>query len=411
MQQLLIKDALLETGFVDQEGQPTATQTEKQDLLIENGSITKVAQNITAPQGSIVYQANGKLVLPSFREMHIHVDKTYFSGPWKACKPITKGILTRIEEEQELLPKQLQFAEERAKQVIAHLITQGHTHIRSHCNIDPSIGLQNLAATVNAFEAFKGQVTFDIVAFPQHGLLRSQVEPLMREAMKMGATLVGGVDPATIDRNVNMSLNTMFDIAVEAGTGLDIHLHDPDSLGEYTFYKLVEMTHKHGLEGKVTISHGIALGDLAGECLNDMMGALKGAGIDVTSTVPINRPTIPIPSLEKAGVKVSLGHDSLTDHWSPFGTGNTIEKLGTLAERFKITGERGLHHIWKFATGGITPLNEAGEQVWPKPGYEANLLLVDASCAAETAARRKEIAAVISNGQVIHEQEKGCAGQ
>lgn len=32
------------------------------------------------------------------------------------------------------------------------------------------------------------------MAFPQHGLLRSQVEPLMREALRMGATHVGGVD-------------------------------------------------------------------------------------------------------------------------------------------------------------------------------------------------------------------------
>ncbi len=28
----------------------------------------------------------------------------------------------------------------------------------------------------------------------------------MREAMKMGATLVGGVDPATVDNNIEKSL-------------------------------------------------------------------------------------------------------------------------------------------------------------------------------------------------------------
>lgn len=409
MQQLLIKNARLEVGFIDEVGEPTKTETKQFDILISDGEITKIAKEIKEEEVALIYDAKGKLLLPSFREMHIHVDKTYFSGPWKAPKPIVNGILTRIEEETELLPVQLELAEERAKNVIAHYIEQGHTHIRSHCNIDPNIGLKNLEATVNAFKAFEGQVTYDIVAFPQHGLLRSEVERLMREAMKNGATLVGGVDPATIDRNISLSLETMFDIANEAETGLDLHLHDPDSLGEFTFYKLIELTRRYGLEGKVTISHGMALGDLTGEALENMMAELAEAQIDVTTTIPISRPTIPVLQLDKSGVEVSVGHDSLTDHWSPFGTGNTVEKLGTLGERFRVTDERGLHHVLKFATGGITPLNDEGVQVWPKVGSKANLILVDASCTAEMVARRKDVCAVISDGKLVHENEKGCA--
>lgn len=411
MQQLLIKNALLEIGFMEEVNEPTKTETKEFDILIENGEVQAIDTEIDITDMTQTYDAKGKLLLPSLREMHIHVDKTYFSGPWKACKPIVNGILTRIEEESELLPVQLEHAEERAKNVIAHYIAQGHTHIRSHCNIDPNIGLENLKATVNAFKAFEGQVTYDIVAFPQHGLLRSDVEDLMREAMKNGATLVGGVDPATIDRNISLSLETMFDIAKEAGTGLDIHLHDPDTLGEFTFYKLIDLTHEHRLEGKVTISHGIALGDLFGEALENMMDALAKAQIDITTTIPINRPTIPVIQLDKKGVDVSLGHDSLTDHWSPFGTGNTIEKLGTLGERFKITDERNMHDLLKYATGGITPLNNEGNQVWPNVGDLANFILVDATCTAEMVARRKDICAVISRGEIVHENEEGCVGK
>lgn len=411
MQQLLIKNALLEVGFEDVDGKPTRTITKKYDVLIEDEKIVQVDQEITPSGSAEVFDAGGKLLLPSFREMHIHVDKTYFGGPWKACKPITNGILTRIEEESQLLPTQLQYAEERAKKVIAHYISQGHTHIRSHCNIDPNIGLDNLAATVNAFKAFEGQITYEIVAFPQHGLLRSEVESLMREAMKNGATLVGGVDPATIDRNIDLSLETMFDIANEAGTGLDIHIHDPDSLGEFTFYKLVELTHQYNLEGKVTISHAIALGDLAGENLDNMMAALHKAEIDITTTIPINRPTIPVLKLGQAGIGVSLGHDSLTDHWSPFGTGNTVEKLGVLGERFKVTDEKGMHDLLKYATGGKVPLSKSGEQLWPKTGDDAKLILVDASCTAEMVARRNAVCTVISGNQIIFDIEKGCVNE
>lgn len=54
----------------------------------------------------------------------------------------------------------------------------------------------------HVLEKYQDQITYDIVAFPQHGLLRSNVEGLIREAMAMGATLVGGVDPSIVDRNI-----------------------------------------------------------------------------------------------------------------------------------------------------------------------------------------------------------------
>ncbi|WP_019375816.1 amidohydrolase [Virgibacillus halodenitrificans] len=402
MGRLVIKNALLECGFNDEFQQPTSTITEKKDILIEHGIIKEVSDYIQDTADAEILDAMGQLVLPSFKEMHIHIDKTYFGGPWKACKPITNGILTRIEEETKLLPEQLKHAPERADLFIQHLIKHGHTYIRSHCNIDPSIGLENLKVTVNALEKYKDQISYDIVAFPQHGLLRSEVEPLMREAMSSGATLVGGVDPATIDKNIDKSLETMFDIALEANTGLDLHLHDPDTLGEFTFYKLIELTHKHGLEGNVTISHAIALGDLHGEPLSNMLKAIKKAGIDITTTIPINRPTIPVIALDQAGVSVSVGHDSLTDHWSPFGSGDTIEKLSILAERFRLSDERSLSQAWKYASGGITPLDKAGNQVWPKIGDVANMLIVDAGCSAETVARRKPITHTIAEGKVIN---------
>lgn len=41
-------------------------------------------------------------------------------------------------------------------------------------------------------------------------------------------------------------------------------------------------------------------------------------------------------------MKVSLGNDSITDHWSPFGTGDMLQKANRLAERFGWSDERSL---------------------------------------------------------------------
>ncbi|MTD30647.1 amidohydrolase family protein [Planomicrobium sp. YIM 101495] len=395
-----ISNVLIEKGFKKVDGRIVGTETETVHLEIEDGKIKSVSSHIPA-QAAVQYDAANLLLLPSLREMHIHIDKTYYGGPWKACTPITKGIFTRLEEEKELLPKLLPTAQDRAEKMIDLLINNGHTHIRTHCNVDPVIGLKNLEATVRALEKYKGRITYDIVAFPQHGLLRSDSVQLVRDAMRNGATLVGGVDPATVDRHIERSLTTVFDIAAESNKGIDLHLHDVDTLGAYTFSRLAQYTEEAKMQGNVTISHGMALGDFSGDALDEILAELRANRIDVTTTIPVNRPTIPVLEMDKAGIGISLGHDSITDHWSPFGTGNTIQKLNILAERFKCVDEFSLNRILKYATGGITPLDNEGERVWPKVGDDASMILVNATCTSEAIARRAGVKAVFFNGQEI----------
>jgi len=409
MSTLLLKNVRLEEAFEHDNEHIVATRTAIYDVLIEDGHVKEVGKNIVVPENSKVLDAQQQLLVPSFREMHIHIDKTYFGGEWQAPRPITKGILTRIEEEQTLLPKQLPTAAYRAEEMVKWLIAQGHTHIRSHCNVDPQIGTKHIEITKQVLEKYKDQITYDIVAFPQHGLLRSNVEGLIREAMTMGATLVGGVDPSIVDRNIEKSLQTTMQIAQDYNSGIDIHIHTANTLGEFEFYKLIDLTKQAKKEGQVTISHAMALADLAQPQLENLVQAMAAVQMDVTTTVPIgiNRSTIPIPYLYDKGVKVSVGHDSLTDHWSPYGTGNTITKLNVMAERFRFMDEYSLSRAWKYASGGITPLNDEGERVWPKVGDVANMLLVDGVSTAHVVARRCPISTVISQGNIIHQQEVG----
>jgi len=409
MRKLLLKNVRLEEAYEYENEHIVGTRTAIYDVLIEGGHVQQVDKNIVVDGDVEVLDAQKQLLVPSFREMHIHIDKTYFGGEWQAPRPITKGILTRIEEERTLLPKQLPTAAFRAEEMVKWLIAQGHTHIRSHCNVDPQIGTKHIEITKQVLEKYQDQITYDIVAFPQHGLLRSNVEGLIREAMTMGATLVGGVDPSIVDRDIERSLQTTMQIAQDYNAGIDIHIHTPNTLGEFEFYKLIDLTKQAKKEGQVTISHAMALADLPQPQLESLVQAMASIQMDVTTTVPvaINRSTIPIPYLYDNGVNVSVGHDSLTDHWSPYGTGNTITKLNIMAERFRFMDEYSLSRAWKYASGGITPLNDKGERVWPKVGDAANMLLVDGVSSAHIVARRCPISTVISQGKVIHQQEVG----
>ncbi|WP_409342342.1 amidohydrolase [Paenibacillus sp. MBLB4367] len=391
----------LESGFEFEGGSVIGTQTELCHLLVENGVISRIAPAAEAPESGIEQlDAKGLLLLPPFKEMHIHIDKTYYSGPWKAVRPATKGIFTRIEEEKELLPKLLPTAADRAARMLELLLSHGSTHVRTHCNVDRAIGLKHVEMLQEVFASFEGRLTHEIVAFPQHGLLLSDAAPLIREALRQGAGLVGGVDPANVDGNVEKSLHTMMELAVEADADIDLHLHDGGSLGIFTIKRLAALTEEAGWQGRVTISHAFALGD-ASSPQAELAERLASLGIGITTSVPMGPVIPPVPLLRDKGVSVSLGTDSINDHWSPFGNGDNLEKAGRLAERFGWSGERQLAGALAHITGGVTPLDAAGSRVWPAVGADASGVLVEAGCSAEAVARRAKRRAVLHRGSVV----------
>jgi cytosine/adenosine deaminase-related metal-dependent hydrolase len=120
------------------------------------------------------------------------------------------------------------------------------------------------------------------------------------------------------------------------------------------------------------------------------------------STVPINRVIPPIDSLHEKGVHVALGCDGFYDSWSPFGTGDMLEKAGRLAERYNWKDEYGLSQSLQFITGGVKTLDPEGNRLWPQVGNDASMVFVDASCAAEAVARRSKRAAVMVNGNLVY---------
>ncbi|QWH30663.1 deaminase [Bacillus mycoides] len=390
----------LETGYTYEEAKISQTETEICSLLIEDGRIKRIIAGIAQEEGTLTFDANRLLVLPAFEEMHIHIDKTYYSGPWKACMP-AENIFTRFNEEKTILPKQLATAQDRAENMLELLLRNGATNIRTHCNVDPVIGLRNLEATLAALGTYKDRLSGRIVAFPQHGLLRSNSMQLVKDAMRMGAQLVGGVDPATVDNDIEKSLHTIMDIAVEFNADVDIHLHDANNLGTFTMKRLASLTEEAGWQGRVTISHALGLGGVTDKEAEEVAERLAALKIDITSTVPIGKQVIPIPLLDKKGVKVSLGNDSITDHWSPFGTGDMLQKANRLAERFGWSDERSLGKALRFITGGKETLNNEGKRVWPNVGDEASFVLTNATCAAEAVARQTEKRVVMYKGNVV----------
>ncbi|HBZ83794.1 MULTISPECIES: amidohydrolase [Brevibacillus] len=391
----------LETGYRRENGVVAGTDASLFHILIKDGKFARIAQATETLADDLPQKdAKGLLALPSFIEKHVHLDKTLLGEPWRAVIPVA-NIIERCEIEKRALPALPTTTQERAENLLSVLLSYGSTHVRTHVDIYPEAGISNLESVQAALATYANRVTHEIVAFPQHGLLRTDAQPLLREALRQGATHVGGVDPATVDGDLEQSLHQMMELAVEANAGVDLHLHDPGHLGTFTMKRLAAMTVDAGWQGRVAISHAFALGDIPVPEAEEMATILREAGITIISSVPFSRAIPPVSLLHQNGVDVALGCDNIFDTWQPYGNGDVLERLWRLAERNRWLDELALSQSLRFITGGKTTLDANGTQLWPAVGEEASLVLVEASCSAEAIARRADRQAVFFKGSQV----------
>lgn len=395
-----LSNVLLEEGFLYQDDMIVGTQTKVKHLLIESGKIIDIRIDKLPSDGLSVLDAKGSLAIPSFKEKHIHLDKGHLGGPWKASTPFT-SVFDRIKEEEGFLTEFLSHTKDRAEHLLQLITGYGATFARVHCNVDPVIGLGNVERVMAALDNYKDKLDYELVAFPQHGLLRSNSVAFMKEAMRNGVKIVGGLDPATIDNDIESSLEKMMEIAVEFNADVDMHLHNGGTLGMYTIRRLTQMVEEAKWQGRVNISHAYCMGDSSLDEVSEVAEILAALQISVATTAPIDVPSPPIPLLYEKGVKIHIINDNINDHWSPFGSGDLLQRASRMAEKFGWIDEYSLTRALGFITNGKMPVDSSGECQWPKIGDEASIVFLDASCSAEAIARVPERKAVMFKGSIV----------
>ncbi|MBB3838099.1 cytosine/adenosine deaminase-related metal-dependent hydrolase [Runella defluvii] len=395
-----LKNVRLETGF-DYEGEEViGTKTGLFSVEITNGKITTISSQ-KPPADAI--DAKGLLMLPSFKDMHIHLDKTFYGDKWQATKRRTNGVKGMIALEQQILPEMLKNSTQKAEKLIELLQSRGTGFARSHVNIEPTSKLQSLKNLQTALRNKKDVFGAELVAFPQHGVFYTDSAPYMKEAAQTDIDFIGGVDPFTLDGAIEKTMDFTIQLALDHHKGIDIHLHESGESGLKTIeYLMAKVNENPVLKGKTYVSHAFALAKLDKGKQEEIAEKLAAARIGILSTIPFGNTIMPIPTLLKYGVNVMTGNDSIVDHWNTFGTGSVLQKANLAAQLYGYATEFGLSRILKLATAGPLPLTDKGEQQWPKAGDDANVVLVDASCSAEAVSRISPIKSLIYQGKVVY---------
>lgn len=395
----------LEEGFLhNDKGQVNGTQTALYDIYVVNGQIKSIDAAGSKSYSIATMDAGGLLMLPGLRDMHIHIDKTFFGERWYGDPRPGNSVKDMIDLERRIIPGLLENSVNKAELAIDFMNSQGTYFARCQTNIDPTSGLKSLENLHIALENKKEVLQTEIVAFPQHGILYSDSEALLRESAQMGIDFVGGLDPTTVDGNMEKSLDIMFQIALDYNKGVDIHLHEGAATGIPAIeYMIKQVSENKALQGRTYISHGFALGQIDQKKLEGIAEQLGHYGIGVITSVPIGRSMMPIPTFYKHNVKVMTGTDSIIDHWQPFGNCDMLEKAKYCAELYGWTDDYHLSRALQIATKDqVLPLSNKGVRVWPMEGDEANFVLVKASCSAEAVARTPEREATFYKGKKVY---------
>ncbi|MFE5396257.1 amidohydrolase family protein [Streptomyces sp. NPDC056568] len=367
------------------------------DLTVVDGRIS----DRPAPRGAKVVDGAGRMALPALVDAHIHPDKTSWGGAWVSRRP-ADSIADYCAQDVDLYRSQRRPVGERAHALMAHAVTRGTRAMRAHADVAPAYGLAGVEGVAEARERLADALDVQIVAFPQHGVVRTPgTAQLLATAAREGLVdLIGGIDPISFDQAPEEQLDLVFDLADRYGVGVDIHLHDRDEKGTRVLRGIVERTRALSLRGRVTVSHVFCLPFLAESELQSTAEDLAELDIALTTVAPNESLVLPVTTLRGHGVRVGLGSDGVRDSWSPFGNADMLHRAHLLGWVTDVRLDEELSSCYTTgAHGGSDVMGLPRADL--EPGSPADFVLVRGECLPQVVVDMPQRDMVVHGGRVV----------
>jgi len=371
------------------------------DVLVRAGKISLTGTGLAAPDGVEAIDGGGRLLFPGLIDAHTHMDKTLLGLGWYRNE-VGPTLMDKIENERALRRERGIDSHQQSSRHARRAIADGTTHIRTFVDIDTEINLKGFEGTMHMREDFKDALDVQIVAFPQSGMLvRPGTVELLEEALRQGADVIGGLDPSSVDRDPAKHLDVIFDLAERYNRDIDIHLHEPGDLGAFSIELIAERTKALGWQGRVVISHAIALGPVDDAYLDRLIALLLENDITIMSHGPSGlRPVPSVMRLRNAGVRMCTGNDGIRDAWGPLNMPDMLLRSFILAYRNNLRRDDEIEEVLDIATyGGARVLGDT--EYGLEPGCWADFVLVDGETHVEAVIERPKRHLVVKHGRVV----------
>ena len=389
---------------------------EKKDILIEDGLITKIEDQIddSEASGHKVLDLKGKLVSAPFVEPHIHLDSVLTAGEpkWNESGTLFEGISTWSERKKSLT---IEDVKTRARKALKMQIANGIQFVRTHVDItDPT--MTALKALIELREEMKDFVTIQLVAFPQEGILSCPNGlQLLEEALKLGADVVGAIPHFEFTREYGVeSINQIFELAKKYDVLIDVHCDEIDDEQSRFLEVLATRAFEYGIGDKVTASHTTAMGSYNDAYTSKLFRILKLSGIHFVSNPLVNihlqgrfdsypkrRGLTRVKELLEAEMNVAFGHDDIFDPWYPLGTGNMLQVLHMGLHVGQMMGYKEIDDSLALISTNSAAVMHLQDDYGLEVGKPGNLIVLDAESGYEAVRKQAAILYSIRRGILI----------
>jgi len=355
------------------------------DIGIADGRIVALSPSLDGDAD--VVDADGRFVSPGLIETHIHLDKSRILD---RCSPSPNRGMDHMKRVSAVKSSfTVEDVYERAGKTLEGAISNGVTHMRTHVEVDPNVGLKSFEALQQLAKDYSWAIDLELCAFAQEGMTNvPEADANVEQCLKHGAKVVGGAPgydpdgPGQIDR--------VFELARAYDVDVDLHLDvgpDPENMN---IFQVCELTEKYGYGGRVAVGHGSRYSCLPPDKLRDLGRLLADTGVTVT-VLPatdlfvmgrhqdhcVMRGVADANALMQCGANCCLSTNNVLNPFTPFGDSSFIRIANLYANTLQRGAIEELAECFEMMTSGpakLIGLDQHGIAV----GHPADLVVWDA---------------------------------
>ena len=381
------------------------------DISVAGGRIAEIGPALTAEADTEIDAAGG-LVTESFANPHLHMCKVWTLEMMQddALKAYREGqmgkTMTAIELASLVKEKyDASWIADNARRAAALAALHGNLHIRAFADVDTKARLEGVKGLLAVRDEFRGIVDIQVVAFAQDGIVREPgAAELMREAMELGADVVGGIPWIEFtDADAARHVRTCFDLAQEFDKDVSMLLDDAGDPGLRTLETMAVEAIERGWESRALAHHCRAMALYPEAYFKRLSAILKRAGVPVVSDPHTGPLHARVRELLEDGVLVCLGQDDISDAYYPFGRNNMLEVAFLASHLLWMTAREEIDRLYDLVTvDAARAMNVADFTL--APGNPAHLVVLGEPNTVEALRNHSAPVHVVSHGAVLDRQ-------
>jgi cytosine/creatinine deaminase len=298
------------------------------DIAVAAGRIAAIEPRISGNGQST--DAGGRFVSPGLVESHFHLDKSRILD---RVAPLQDRLATDYMKRTSAVKHTFTVEDvyARARATLEQCLLNGVTHMRTHVEVDPNVGLRGFEAIERLAEDYAWAIDLQLCVFLQEGWTNVPgAEANVVAALKRGAKVVGGAP--RYDADGPAQLRRIFALAKEYDVDVDLHLDGGYTTHDMDIHLVCDLTDQIGWGGRVAIGHGNKYSCLPPAELKSLGQRLAASGVAVTALPTTDlftsgrhlehsviRGVADVNALVEHGANCSIATNNVLNPFTPYG--------------------------------------------------------------------------------------------